>query len=339
MNLVPIYFGIAIILTACPKRPRPEVVSPKADTAPMAFQISSADLTKAVKKPVGSLSKEQREGLYFAASLEREALRLITKSDSYQKGTLFSILSAAFENEAGAKKIVPENAGCSRMQIQNLNSRIQVLKTCQSKPILISEVELKNAEHLAVSFKVREWGSVIGTSVALTNSDVTCNLTIQNKKLESMDCQNWAYIVTENNLSATEIKLKTFHFERKSDLQFELKGGFYKDLIENKKIAIMVPLQGKIKLIEKEIEVIDDFASVVNPPVALPVTAPITSPAKPATILIGGPHGQKENSEKSSVESNQPEGERQEIESQTENGEDYGGVPRNGVPQIPHRGR
>ncbi len=56
------------------------------------------------------------------------------------------------------------------------------------------------------------------------------------------------------------VKAKVFLLERDAPKQFVIKGGFFKELIENKKIDIEVPLEGKIKIIEKEIRVIDEFA-------------------------------------------------------------------------------
>lgn len=242
-------------------------------------------------KVVAYLTKEQREAIYFAASLEREALKLITKNNFYDKGTLFSVLSYIVESDAGNKKMFPANMDCSRFRIEKKNAELFIYKTCQKPETLVLKIkqQLDGAE-LQVEFIASEWPSVLGTSVALTNSDITCQLLIREKRLQSMNCQSWSYLVSENNLSATEIKLKIFAFERKNSLQFQLKGGFFKDLVENKKIAIMIPIEGQIKVIGKEIEVIDDFAE--KPKVELK-----DEPKKLKPFIIGGPDGQKENSQ------------------------------------------
>lgn len=313
----------------------------------------------------GHLTKEQREAIYFAASLEREALKLITKDSYYDKGTLFSALSFIVEADAGIKKIFPSNMDCSRFRSEKKDSKISFYKVCQKPESLAMEVKvLMGGSELEIEFKTTEWASVMGSSVALTNPNVRCQLSIRDKRLQTMSCQNWAYLVTENQLSATEVKLRTFAFDRKNELQFHLKGGFFKDLVENKKIAILVPLNGQIKVIEKEIEVIDDFAEkpkILETKVQDQVLKP---------IIIGGPNGQKEKvAEESQAHPQNSQGQsedqsekqinyesetreeierkeadekrrEEEIRQNVESDESNGGVPKNnGVPETPNRSR
>jgi hypothetical protein len=104
-------------------------------------------------------------------------------------------------------------------------------------------------KHLDITFKTKEWAPVVGLSVTLTNPDIECQLQIKDKKLDELNCDHWAYFLSASDASATEIHLKTMTFRRGDELQLHLSGGFYRDLIERKKIEIRVPLQGLFNLI------------------------------------------------------------------------------------------
>jgi hypothetical protein len=234
------------------------------DKSEKASEVKTEAVTQAPLPTSAKLlyPREFREALYFAASLERESLRLITHQNSFEGTTLFSVLSYAFEMNSGKKKMALSGLDCSRFKIETSGSDFNLFKTCVKPFALIATIKSLNQahDHYQVSFKLKEWSSIVGLSVTLTNSDVQCEFQLKDKKFHSLNCQNWTFAVAANSISATEIKLSTFTFNRDQQNQLSLVGGFYRDLMERKKIEVLVPLQGKIKLIEKEIEVKDDFA-------------------------------------------------------------------------------
>lgn len=246
--------SLFLLITACHKKPdSAETTGP--DPVPVAAQ-------KPEKQ--SNFSKLLRESIYFANSLEREALKLITKDSSFQRLTLFSVLSFVVETSSGAKKSTPLGLDCGTFTVKKAGRDISIMKSC-SKPFLemariqiVSETE-KTAEY-TVDFTINEWSGILGMAVTLTGSNVRCQLSVKDSRLNRMNCDNWSFLISESHLSATVVKTKVFLFEREALKQFVIKGGFFKELIENKKIDIEVPLEGKIKIIEKEIRVIDEFA-------------------------------------------------------------------------------
>ena len=177
-----------------------------------------------------------------------------------------------------------------------------VFKICQKPESQIAEIEISpDQATLSIVFLPKEWIPVLGLSATLSGDNVRCALHIEKKKLTSLRCENWIRTLSVTNTSAEELRLKTFVFERNNSHQFILKGGIYRDLVERKKIEIDVPLDGKIKRFEKEIEVIDQYAET------------------PAEL------------EKPSVENASPK--RLQImpidSSETTETQDYGGVPQN----------
>lgn len=245
--------SLLLVLVSCTKNNSDQVA-----------QVPTAIETPKENKPADKdfLTKELREAFYYSASLEREALRLILKNNQYDNPTPFSVLSYAVESAKGVKKSAPLSFDCKRFDIQKKQQTLQFFKTCQKPETLLATVTLStDQKSILVDFKIKEFGNIIGVATALTNSDIQCELKIENKKLQIFKCNNWAYQTKPD----TEIRLKEFIFERSSTKQMHLKGGFFKELVENKKIEIVVPITGQIKIIEKDIEVIDEFANQINP--------------------------------------------------------------------------
>lgn len=273
---------------------------------------NSVESLKAEAKKEKKISKSLRESIYFANSLEREAMKLITKDGAWQRPTLFSVLSFITEIEAGVKKSTPMGLDCGTYDVQTSPTVIDIYKTCvRPKSLVVSIRTLKAEENYQFEFMSREWPSVLGLSVSLTAPHIVCDMKIKEKKLQSLNCDNWQFQVSEDQLSSTVVKLTEFRFQRDAVQQFVLKGGFFKELVENKKIDIVVPLEGKIKVIEKEIEVIDEFAEKTKEEV----------------------HVQKEENkaEDKTEQENQDDQSRQ---------NDYGGQEAGGVPRdLPQEGQ
>ena len=132
-------------------------------------------------------------------------------------------------------------------------------------------------------FFIKEWAQVVGLSVTLTGTDIICDMQISDnltktneKKLTSLNCYNWARAIKSANLAVEEMRLKVFSFNRMQANQFILQGVITQDLIERRKIEMQVPLEGKIQLIEKEIEVIDEYADAVRIKTNEPANEPRT---------------------------------------------------------------
>ena len=212
-----------------------------------------------------NFSKILRESIYFSNSLEREALKLILKDNSFQKNTLFSVLSFVVETNSGAKKSTPYGLDCGQFLVKPEGKIIRVIKACVKPYSEIALIRTIEDESLyEVEFLIKEWASVVGLSVTLTGDNLRCSLRVKEKKLSGLNCENWSYQTSADQFSATVVKAREFVFSREAKKQFVIRGGFFKELVENKKIDIMVPLEGKIKIIEKELRVIDEFANKLN---------------------------------------------------------------------------
>ncbi len=241
----------AALTVSCTKKADPVAETPQ-------VEVVKSPAIPLIEKP--TFSKVSREAIYFASSLEREALKLLLKDNSLQKNTLFSILSYIVETNAGARKSTPAGLDCGKYEIKKEKDYYSVLKICQRPYREVATITVgAEDKDFQIRFMIAQWGPVLGMSAVLTGSDVKCKMHLIDQKLNSLVCENWTYQVAEEQLSATVIKLDEFVFQRNAEQQFVIKGGFFKELVQNKKIDIRVPLEGKIKIIEKEIKVVDDF--------------------------------------------------------------------------------
>ncbi len=294
-----VIIGIILILTACFKKP---------DGLGVVASTPVLPVTPIMPTPVKEklLSKIERESIYFAASLEKEALKLLLKEPSFDGLTLFSVLSYAVEIDSGIKKMAPSLLDCSRFRFErslNIKSQLNIFKTCEKPEVLVATAALSElAPQMKITFYIKEWAQVLGLSVLTTGDNIICDIEIQNKKLQQLSCENWARSLSNSATAIEELRLKTFRFQRDDAKQFVLIGGRYKDLLERSKINIQVPLQGKITRWEKEIEIVDEFADTLQPP------APMTPTASPPVkrLQING-----EKDEAKTESQNQDEAENQ----------------------------
>lgn len=224
------------------------------------------EIIKPIVEPKKSVfSKTLRESIYFSNSLEREALKLILKDNSFQKNTLFSVLSFVVETNSGAKKTTPYGLDCGQFVVKPEGKYIRIIKACVKPHSEIATIRIVEEESLyEIEFLIKEWASVVGLAVTLTGDNLRCSLRVKEKKLSGLNCDNWSYQTSSDQFSSTVVKAREFIFSREAKRQFVIRGGFFKELVENKKIDIMVPLEGKIKIIEKELRVIDEFAHKLN---------------------------------------------------------------------------
>jgi hypothetical protein len=257
-----IFALIVLNLSACRKKVETDKELQKVpiqNNSVVSAKIKNTKNTEAKGVPPRAL----RAAIYFASSLERESLRLILKNEELQKTTLFGVLSYSLESKAGVRKNIPRDLDCAKIESVQKENAWVISKTCRLPFQEMAFInELKEKKHYEVIFNIEHWSSVLGMSAAITGSKISCSIYItDDEKLDRLSCQNWAYQVSEDKLSSTVVRADQFEFNREAQQQFVFKGGFYQELVKNKNIDLSVPMQGKIKILEKELKVIDDFSA------------------------------------------------------------------------------
>lgn len=277
-------------LVSCTKQNETQVVQNK----------SSAIQTDLKQSATGQAADQVTESLKkiathfrFAASLEREILKTI-RPDLNLPMTQFEILSTVLDQRVGIKKNFAR-VDCKLFKIEPQNTLYLFFKQCQNPQVRVADVETKTKNQISVHFYTSEWASVVGQSVALTAADRVCVLTIEEDKLKRLSCEN-TNLALDQAMDVQELRLKEFVFDQKAEFQVQVSGGFYKNLVEHRKLNMKIPFDGKIKIIEKELKVRDDFAGLDSPQKTGTEHIEIQNTQKQPTE---GSDGQKSNEEKS----------------------------------------
>jgi|GEM_PF-3621958 len=256
--------SFVVLISSCTPTCAPKGAD-SAEPAVNAAELGHQKLVMDVKIKPTDFDKILREAIYFSSNLEREALKLILNDNSMQKLSLFSVLSYIVEINTGAKKTTPYGLDCGTFEVNKEKKTIKIFKSCVRPIVEIAQIQILQESMLyEVEFVIKEWADVVGLAASLTGDNTRCLIKIKDKKLQQLSCENWSYQTSEDQISSTIIKAKYFLFQREAQKQFVIRGGFFRELVENKKIDIVVPLEGIIKIFEKEIKVRDDFADKIN---------------------------------------------------------------------------
>lgn len=206
------------------------------------------------------------DDMKFAASLEREIFRVILSEDQ-QRLSQFEVLALAAEQYLNIKSGKLLGYECQKLNLtRSVNNVYLVQSYCLKKPRILAEITLQDGlnQSYSVKFFNQEWLSLIGGSAQLTNGNRVCVFTIDKNQLQKINCENTLFNLNQSSrdTSLQDLRIQTFEYSRNSSEEVRLVGGFYKDLIEIKKIKLTVPLQGRIKYQEKKLKIKDDFADM-----------------------------------------------------------------------------
>ncbi len=235
---------LLILLSNCTKKN--DVIKPVSELAPL----------KADSKELEIL-KEQAQILRFAASIEREILKTI-RSDFNISMTQFEVLSVIYDQKIGTKKNF-SNIDCKLYKTVTLGQQTEIIKQCQKPELRLALLDFSQNNQITITFDTSEWSSVVGATVALTAPKRKCILNYENKKLKRLSCENSVLQMAEQN-DVEELRMAEFVFDQNAADQVHVVGGFFKNLVEHRKLKLNIPFDGKIKIIEKELKVRDDFA-------------------------------------------------------------------------------
>jgi hypothetical protein len=287
---------------------------PKDNKQPVPDQIT-VQPTKSKESVEQKKMKELASVLRFSASVEREIFKIIRNNLSPSM-TQFEIISAVIDQNIGVKKKFGL-VDCKLYRIDRNLDRIQIFKQCLTPEALIASIDLKK-QQATVHFNTKEWAYTVGTSVALTAKNRICDIYFTDSKLKRLSCENTQLLV-DQSADIVELKLSEFVFDQEAKNQVQVSGGFFKNLTEHRKLKLSIPFDGKIKIIEKELKVQDDFAVPVDPPKPAVQIMPTDNQRK--KTLENGDRNGNESKEKSEKNINQEQGHQQidPVQNQEEN--------------------
>lgn len=247
------------LLVSCTKKELPtekkeEIVI--VDTPPLK---PSPEAERAYAKMLGANFK-------FLGSLEKEVLKLLLEASSPEVNQ-FEVLAFGFDKLNGAKAGFLQGFGCQKIAVRIAPKKFEVYSECTKPAKKLAEIseDLSNKNRLTVIFLTSNWKVILGNAAGI-NPERTCEITLKDNKVQSLDCKDTVFSprFTGVDINLYELKIRKYIFNRNQADELVIEGGQYKDLIENKKISMTVPMTGKISIIEKELKVKDDFADMQN---------------------------------------------------------------------------
>lgn len=270
-------------------------------------------LTEPQKKELRkNIFKVFYNSLKFVASLETEVFKLVYPQSENRIWPL-DVLAYAASKEAGLK-ITLKNYDCQRLEWVEKDEKLLLQKQCSKPPLTLAQVtpiflnKVQEPLYYTIEFMNENWENILGPSAQLQAENRECTVVVVRGQVTSYNCKNTFFSTELGGLNLQEIRLPTFAFKRNSegsslqDIEMvQVKGAFYKDLIEVKKISLTIPLTGKIKIIEKELKVRDDFADLQNQLLGLSTSKTQT------TSEVSNATSTKKNEKQNSSEQNDSE--------------------------------
>lgn len=212
------------------------------------------------KTSLSKSSQETYEILRFCGTVENEVFKIIDKryKNTDKVPSQLNILSQLLS------PLKKQNIfyDCLKIDTQEstegLSTVYNVFRTCEKNPRLIAKIEKKSNLEMNVSFVQSTWSYVIGESALLNLKDKVCYIHLKENVVSRFSCEN-SLMTMNTGDHLEEIRIHKYEFDRNGKNQIMVKGGRFKNMVEVSQISIQVPDQGRIKLIEKELKIRDDF--------------------------------------------------------------------------------
>lgn len=251
------------LLAGCTKK---ELPSSKKEDAVVDVPTTVETPLKTGPEAEKAYSKMLGANLKFLGSLEKEVLKLLLEGSSPEVNQ-FEVLSFGFDKFNGAKTGFLQGFGCQKIAVRAAPKKFEIYSECTKPAKKLAEIneDLSNKNRLTIVFLTSNWKVILGNAAGI-NPERTCEVTFKDNKVQSLDCKDTVFSprFTGVDINLYELKIRKYLFNRNQANELMIEGGQYKDLIENKKISMTVPMSGKISIIEKELKVKDDFADMQN---------------------------------------------------------------------------
>lgn len=256
------------LLLSCTKKELPASSADLKKSEDVVVPISSVStpMTSQTLQDDLDLAKTLAGQIRFIASLEKEVLKLILENSAPDVNQ-FEVLGYGFDKFNGAKTGFLAGFGCQKIAVRAGVKKFEIFSDCTKPSKKLAEInqDVINKNKFTAIFLTANWKVILGNAAGI-NPDRVCEFTLENKKVQTLDCQDTVFSprFTTLDINLYELKIKKYTFNRNQAQELVIEGGHFKDLIETKKINLTVPMTGKISVIEKEIKIKDDFTDLQN---------------------------------------------------------------------------
>lgn len=260
-----------LFLTACFHHDAPEKKSSPAETTKSLVEV------KAEKTPTLKDHELLRFERYLeqADAIHREAWWVVAAERKVQGKSIFGKAQRALQNELGVKLGNKSLFRCDRYFVKRdilsplgLPQKGEIYEKCsQNGATLIADYSLPDKTHGEIHFYPQHLDEVMGIQTSILNRKVYCVLGGDEEgKLDSLHCENMA----QDRNGTQSIQFSVYDYQKTGKNLLSLKGQVYESLSPMRKIEAQVPMEGKIRVVETQVEAPEGYVRPGPSPVAKP---------------------------------------------------------------------
>lgn len=218
----------------------------------------------------------------------REMVWLIRSQRPSANQTLFGKIFRALQQAKGLKLTEKSKHSCDQYLVEKVSEyQYRVYEHCQKHraPDLLAKIDWSHRK-IDFQFQGQNYADVLGLAASLVAPTISCQVSIDDAiKLLELYCSGFRITRADN-----VVRFESIVYKKNKDPQMVLKGEVLKNLLPFSDLKILVPLLGKVKILEKKkMPDIDE----ITPPIT-PQSGPVV-PVDPRVIpsvepLANEPH-------------------------------------------------
>lgn len=213
-----------------------------------------------------------------ADAIHREAWWVVSAERKKTGRSFFGKIQKALESDLGEKSS-EKVFNCNQYSIRKESSHpsgypliVYIYETCnKAENFMMAQIQAKTESQIQLSFYPQNASEVVGLAASILNKTVVCDFVIDTGfKISTFQCKN----IAQDRNSAQMVQFEVYKFNKVQKSLITLKGEIFENLSPVRKIQAEVPLEGKIEVLETQVEIPDGYEK------ALPVKKEAVSEKK-----------------------------------------------------------
>ncbi len=198
-----------------------------------------------------------------ADAVHREAWWVVSAERKKVSRSIFGKVQKALESDLGEKSS-EKTFNCNQYSLRKESSNssgypltLYIYETCnKSENFMMAQIQSKTESQIQLSFYPQNASEVVGLAASILNKTVVCDFVIDSAfKISTFQCKNMA----QDRNSAQMIQFEVYKFNKAQKSMITLKGEVFENLSPVRKIQAEVPLEGKIEVLETQVEIPEGY--------------------------------------------------------------------------------
>ena len=239
------------LLSACPAQKREEVKP--------VLATQKQDVRTPEQQALFDREKMLIRAFLQADQVHREVLWILMKDRPPLTKTIFGKIARSIQSDSGEKLKFKSFFKCDQYAVQKQTQglgaypvKMKFFETCGGlSGMPYAELEVLQKDRMSFFFESEKMGDVIGLGSSIINKRMNCSMELDsNQTVTQIKCEN----LYHDRQNGEVFHLKSYLYRKDKDDLIEVSGEVLKNLVAQRKVQIKVPLAGKIKFSEKELQ-------------------------------------------------------------------------------------